>query len=51
VLVKAVEDAALAMASIYRSVGLPLPDEDAAATPACAGFICDSRAHDAVRRW
>jgi len=26
VLVKAIEDAALAMASVYRSVGLPLPD-------------------------
>ena len=34
VLVKAIEDAALAMASIYRSVGLPLPTTMPRTTPA-----------------
>ena len=34
VLVKSVEDAALAMASIYRSVGLPLPERMPRTTPA-----------------
>jgi ATP-dependent helicase HrpA len=40
VLVKAVEDAALAMASIYRSVGLPLPERMPRTTRAVErGFI------------
>ncbi len=41
VLVKALEDAALAMASIYRSVGMPLPGQMPFATPRVYQQFCD----------